>query len=464
VAISLGGSRTGARAARVGARAPVRTGAVFDTALLGVCVVAGVVLLALPPELRDRTAATLRRTAVAPLVELQRVAEVQRARYLSHDERAGQRAVLARDASDVTGLRAENDRLRRMLGLGARLQWGFVTAEAIPNQLASELARKQILLTFLLTQGGRAGITPFAPVVAPEGLVGMVEQVDPAMSMAITYAHPDFRVSAQTPEGTAFGIVQPHLGSGAARALLEMRGVPFRSSLKPGQLVVSSGQGGTYPRGIAVGTVIREIQTAERWARTYLLQPAVTLGDVGAVMVLRKPRVQAGVDSVWATVESADSARAGSPPPATRSLATRCSARQRRGAPRWKPPSPTRRRATRPAAPTRTTTPPATSRRPRLPSRPPAPPRWSPARPFRGRRAERRSVRPAPPARGRSVGACGGPALRGADLGLRFGAAGRAAADGARPADGAAARPRHDEPVADPRSEPRCPRSGRGSA
>jgi rod shape-determining protein MreC len=308
VAISLGGSRARGRGARLGARAPSRPGAAFDNVLLGICVVAGVVLVALPDELSDRTAATLRRSAVAPLVELQRLAVVQRAKYLSYDERVAQRAALARDAADVTGLRSENDRLRRILGLGSRLQWGFIAAEAIPTQLASELARKQILLTFMLTQGQRAGVTPFAPVIAPEGLVGMVEQVDPAMSMAITYAHPDFRVSAQTPDGTAFGIVQPHLGTGADRALLEMRGVPFRNPLKAGQLVVSSGQGGTYPRGIPVGTIVREIQTPERWARTYLLQPAVSLGDVGAVLVLRKQRAVAGVDSVWTSVASADSA------------------------------------------------------------------------------------------------------------------------------------------------------------
>jgi rod shape-determining protein MreC len=256
VAVSLGGSRANARgAARLGSRAPVRaTGAAVDVALLGISALAAVVLIALPGELRDRTAATLRRTAVAPLVELQRVAEVQRAKYLSYDERVAQRATLARDAADVTGLRAENDRLRRTLGLGARLRWGFVAAEAIPTQSAGELARQPILLSFMLTQGSRAGVAPFAPVVAPEGLVGMVHQTDAATSIAITYANADFRVSAQTPDGAAYGIVQPHLGSGAERALLEIRGVAFRSPLKPGQLVVSSGQGGTYP-------------PASRWAR-----------------------------------------------------------------------------------------------------------------------------------------------------------------------------------------------------
>lgn len=308
MAISLGGTGARRAGARLGSRASVRAGAAVDTAVLAVCVLAALILLFLPGEERDRVAATLRRTAVAPLAQLQREAEIRRAKYLSYDERVRVRGELARDAADVTGLRSENDRLRRMLGLGARLQWGFVAAEATPGQVASKLVREQIVETFLLTTGGRVGVTPFSPVVAPEGLVGMVEQVDPAMSVAISYAHPDFRVSVQTPDGAATGIVQAHLGSGADRALLELRGVPFRSPLKPGQLLVSSGLGGTYPRGIPVGTVVREIQTAERWARTYLLQPSVSLSDVGAVMVLQKRRAVAGVDSVWTSLTSADSA------------------------------------------------------------------------------------------------------------------------------------------------------------
>lgn len=308
MAITLGGTSARRAGTRIGSRTPVRAGAAGDTAMLALCVLTALVLLFLPGEERDRVAATLRRTAVAPLAQLQREAEIRRAKYLSYDERVRVRGALARDAADVTGLRSENDRLRRMLGLGARLQWGFVAAEAIPGQVAGKLVRQQILETFLLTVGSRAGVTQFAPVVAPEGLVGMVEQVDPAMSVAISYAHPDFRVSVQTPNDSAYGIVQAHLGTGANRGMLELRGVAFRSPLKPGQLLVSSGQGGTYPRGVPVGTVVREIQTVERWARTYLLQPSVNLGDVGAVMVLQKRRAVAGVDSVWTSLSSADSA------------------------------------------------------------------------------------------------------------------------------------------------------------
>ena len=109
-------------------------------------------------------------------------------------------------------------------------------------------------------------------------------------------------------DGGAFGIVGAHLGGEPERYLLEMRGVPMRSKLKPGTLIVSSGLGGTFPRGIPVGTVIAEMKTSELWARTYLLRPAVAPADVSDVMVLLPARTTAGVQTVWKTGLHADSA------------------------------------------------------------------------------------------------------------------------------------------------------------
>ncbi|MDF1504417.1 rod shape-determining protein MreC, partial [Roseisolibacter sp. H3M3-2] len=284
------------------------SGSVVDTTLLAICVLASLVVLFLPGSLRDEAARALRRSVVSPLAELQRRAELSRAAFVSYDARMTARGDTAVSLTDAESLRTENADLRRLLGLSRRLGWGFVIGEAIPTQLTGELIQTQILRTFMVTTGGRAGVTPFTPVVTAEGLVGMVQQVDPATSLAISYLHEDFRVSAMTADASAFGIVQPHLGRGPERGLLELRGVPFRSQLRPGTLLVSSGLGATYPRGIAIGTVLREVQTPEKWARTYLLQPVVPLASVGPVLLLTKPRANAGVDSVWTSLGAADPA------------------------------------------------------------------------------------------------------------------------------------------------------------
>ncbi len=73
----------------------------------------------------------------------------------------------------------------------------------------------------------------------------------------------------------------------------------MRSSIAKGTLIVTSGLGGTFPRGIPVGVVISEVKTPELWARTYLLRPAVSPADLSSVMVLLPDRLKAGVEPVW---------------------------------------------------------------------------------------------------------------------------------------------------------------------
>lgn len=276
----------------------VASGTRADVALLAVSGLLSLAALALPANLRDPLAASLRRTFIAPLISLQRDAELGRTALVRHDAEAATRDSVVLRALLVPELEAENDRLRRSLGLGRALGWGFVPAEALHSRSLGE----EFMIT--LTRGADAGVRPFSPVVAPEGLVGMVETVDPTMSLAIIWAHPDFRVSAMAADGSAFGIVRAHMSSSPERYLLELNGVQLSASLPTGTPIVSSGVGGVYPRGIPIGTVIGEVKTAEGWARTYLVQPAVHPFDVTSVLILQPKRVVAGVQAVWAGLDS----------------------------------------------------------------------------------------------------------------------------------------------------------------
>lgn len=278
-----------------------------DTLLLGACVALSVVTLALPQTVRDPFAAVMRRSIVAPLLSLQYNAELTRRAWEARERTRAERDSVVLAAMTAPELERENARLRRMLGLGRRLRWGFVPAEALFSRSPGEE------YTVVLSAGSRAGVRAFSPVVAPEGLVGMVKMVDPTMSIAIVWPHPDFRVSAQSADGSAFGIVAAHLGDEPDRYLLEMRGVPLRTSLTPGTLIVSSGLGGVYPRGIPIGVVQRELRTSEVWANTYLLRPAVLPADMSTVMILHPQRAGSGVNGVWELASpdslAADSAR-----------------------------------------------------------------------------------------------------------------------------------------------------------
>lgn len=275
-----------------------------DTFSLVACVVLSLIAQGLPARMRDPLASGMRRTIVAPLVQLQSDAETWRRMWRTREETTMARDSVVLRSMALEAVQTENERLRRLLGLGRALEWGFVTAEVLHGRGASGGSEEYAVV---LSAGSTAGVQPFSAIVAPEGLVGMVRTVDPNMSIGILWAHPDFRVSAMAQDGSAFGIVAAHLGNEPERFLIEMRGVPFRSTLKPGTQIVSSGLGGVFPRGIPVGTVMSEVKTSEVWARIYLLRPVVLPSDVGSVMVIQPARSATGVGDVWATGIGADS-------------------------------------------------------------------------------------------------------------------------------------------------------------
>ena len=284
-----------ARAARSGSRA--------DTALVATCALLALLATVLPLPIRDAIASSLRRTLVAPLLALQERAERARTAFAERDAVAARLDSLVLRNAELGKMAQENVQLRGLLSLARQLQWGFVPAEALHGQ---GLGDEHVLL---LTKGENAGVRMRSGVVAPDGLVGQVTTVDPRSSLAILWTHPDFRASAMSADGSAFGIVRPHLGEESGRSLLELRGVAFRDALEPGTLITTSGLGGVYPRGIPIGIVLKDIKTNEVWARAYLLRPAVYPPDVSNVMILSPQRVAEGaMDSVWIDVSRAEGA------------------------------------------------------------------------------------------------------------------------------------------------------------
>lgn len=275
-----------------------------------ILLLAAAIILSIMALMLDATpvAQVLRRTVVAPLVGLQQGSERWRNAWLEREGIALARDSSALRAMNAQALVAENDQLRKLIGLGRRLQWGFIPAEALQTSVEQGF---DFVTTMTLTAGSNAGVRKESAVVAPEGLVGRVVTVEPTMSIAILYTNPDFRASAMSADRTAFGVVYPHSRGNTVRDrqyFLELRNVPYRSVLKPGVAIFTAGIGGIYPAGIAIGTVVRELEANQGLSRTYLLAPAVNPSNLTSVLILTPQRSSQGVGNIWTSAVSIDSA------------------------------------------------------------------------------------------------------------------------------------------------------------
>jgi rod shape-determining protein MreC len=259
-----------------------------DTLAFFACLLLSIAIRMTPATWHDRVSVELQNTLLRPLLALQGWAESVRTTRERFARVVAERDSAAVVATMADALREENAQLRAVLGLRQRLPARHVSAEVLHQSLPTDG------FTLLLSAGRRQGVRVLSPVVAPGGLVGVVRSVGSNTSVVVAWAHPDFRASAMTADGAVFGIAAPYGGSDPGGPLLELRGVPYREELIVGTRVYTSGlatgEGGIYPRGIPIGTILSVREELAGWARTYLVLPAVHPASISHAIVLLDTR------------------------------------------------------------------------------------------------------------------------------------------------------------------------------
>ena len=204
---------------------------------------------------------------------------MRRGRTVDVTDIRAQRDSLAALVSAQATLAEENRRLRSLLSLTEKAGESFRPADVLRLGVAGAES------TFMINAGRRDGVRVGSPVLTPDGLLGVVWSVDETRAQAIDWTHPEFRVSAMTADGNAYGIVEVRRGRYREEDMLALTGAPFHSDIHPGGRVVSSGRGGVFPRGILLGTVIGIEEADTGWRKSYLLRPGVRPEAVSQVLV-----------------------------------------------------------------------------------------------------------------------------------------------------------------------------------
>src|SRR5690606_34882670 len=125
---------------------------------------------------REGVARLVRATVLRPVLAMQRGATDRAALFEDPTRLRAQRDSLAAFLVGQAPLEAENRHLRELLGLRERLPRSFVSAEVI------RLPERASDGYFQLTAGADRGVVPGATIVAADGLVGLVREVDDAIS------------------------------------------------------------------------------------------------------------------------------------------------------------------------------------------------------------------------------------------------------------------------------------------
>lgn len=260
-------------------------------------VAAGVALLALilfvlPAAFQRPIQNVVRNSVLKPFLLAQATIASKRATSVDVNDLRAQRDSLAALVSAEATLAEENARLRALMGLRRRGGESFIAAEVLQLGVAGAES------TFMLNVGTEHGVQVGSPVIAPEGLVGVVMEVQGSVALAMDWTHPDFRASAMTVDGQAYGIVEVRRGRYREEDLLVMTGAPFHTDLQPGTPVVTSGRGEVYPRGIPLGVVLGIEEADTGWRKSYLIRPAIRPEGMLHVLIGIKGG-EADVSKLW---------------------------------------------------------------------------------------------------------------------------------------------------------------------
>ena len=233
----------------------------------------------IPTGLQQNVASSIRLTLLRPFVGFRSAVSVARLRRVEADAlHARLDSLNAWIANNVSALE-ENRRLRALSGLAGRMERTYGPASVFrPGNRGSQG-------TLVLDLGRDDGVHASSSVITPAGLAGRVIEAHATISIGMDWTHPDFRVSVMTEDGELYGIAGPEAAPFGEVDRLVLTGIPYYRDLADGALVVTSGRGGVFPRGVPVGLIGGLAEVEEGWHRSYWVYPSVHPASVTHALV-----------------------------------------------------------------------------------------------------------------------------------------------------------------------------------
>jgi rod shape-determining protein MreC len=179
-------------------------------------------------------------------------------------------------AMQVGETREENARLRRLLVLRDRLPLATVTGEVIGREAGGWVR------SLTVNRGRGDGIAPQTPVIVPDGLVGRVVQVHRGAAVIQLLNDPASTVGAVVQRTRTAGLVEGDAGGMVRFKFMARDG----ASVSTGDLVVTSGLGTLFPKGLPVGRVIKVEDKGSALFHFAVLAPAVDFSRVEEVLLV----------------------------------------------------------------------------------------------------------------------------------------------------------------------------------
>ncbi|HEX4879894.1 MAG TPA: rod shape-determining protein MreC, partial [Limnobacter sp.] len=157
---------------------------------------------------------------------------------------------------ELQTLKAENEKLRKLLNVGSTLQ----VKRSILSEIVSD-ARDPFSRKIIIGKGLIQGVKEGMPVIDEMGLLGQVTRAFPSRAEVSLITDKEQIIPVESLRNGLRSVAYGGLDGG----LIELRFMAANADIEENDLLVTSGLDGVYPRGIPVARVIR-VERNSRYA------------------------------------------------------------------------------------------------------------------------------------------------------------------------------------------------------
>ncbi len=174
----------------------------------------------------------------------------------------------------------ENQRLRQLLNFAqTRPSLELRGAQIVGRVIGQEA--NNFLESLIIDLGERHGIAVGMPVVTNQGLVGRISEVNTGTSKVLLITDSNSSVNAILQSSRLTGIVRGGPGGNLLMDYLQQGAL-----LSVGEVVLTSGLGGNFPKGVPIGQVVQINQRDIDVFQQAVVQPTVDFNSLELVAVV----------------------------------------------------------------------------------------------------------------------------------------------------------------------------------
>ena len=189
-------------------------------------------------------------------------------------------AVLTEEINKHREMSLECLRLRGMMEMKATLAFSSIAARVVGKD------RSSVFQTVLIDKGTADGIEAGTPVVGTGGVVGRVVDVSWNVSKVLLLVDYNSNIDALIQRNRSQGVLQ-----GAGSRGCELKYVQRSDDVRKGDVVVSSGLAGVFPKGLLLGIVEEAEKKEADLFQRIMVNPTLDITRLEEVLVIvKKPK------------------------------------------------------------------------------------------------------------------------------------------------------------------------------